>query len=364
VRTEKGLRELTADGDLVTCDGSFKPNYLRPLLNEDPGDKARVLDVVSGWLGTDEDAESLLTHIATCLSPHYTAVKYVLLLGEGRNGKSLLLKMINALFGSENVSNVTRLAISEKSPVVTGLNGKLVNIVYDGEATYLKDAGAEKTLIAGEPFPIRMLYESTPTMVQTNALFIEGLQREPKTGDKSTALQKRLVRFQFPNVYKQDHTFERLMLSEKMLGAFLSLLIDRYVREDEVAEKLALTEKSMEMQLEQMYTNSIGLQFLRHLEESDPLGAGSVVGMQMPQLCADFKSWRVRENDMTTWAEPDVAALFGPLLAQERKSVRIDGSVRKVRVVTALKEEATAFIQTLEGDEDHDAALLAAVVED
>lgn len=374
VRTEDGLMELDETGQLVTPSGDFRPNTLLPMLSTDAFEKGRVFDVISGWLNSDEEAESLLRHLATSLSPGWSAVKYVLLLGEGRNGKSLLLKMLQALFGVDNVSNVTRQAMAEQNPVVTELNGKLLNIVFDGRADYLKDSGTEKSLIAGEPVPIRKLYESSATTVQTNALFLEGLNKEPKTHDKSSALQKRLVRFQFPNVYELDHLFEKQMLSEKTLGAFLALLLDHYVREDEVAAKLAPTPKAIELQLEQLYSNSIALQFIKWVEESDPLGAPSLLGAPVADLVSRFRSWRLKENDLGTWAEPDVQALFQPLIHTERKTQRVNGAPRKVRIATAFKPEVVTFLNSLKGvDSGRDvpglgagdrAELLAAVVED
>lgn len=363
VRTPAGLRELDSEGQLTTVTGDFRPNTVLPLLNEDVAAKARVFDVIAEWVGSEEDAHSLLRHLATSLAPGWSAVKYVLLLGEGRNGKSVLLKMLQGLFGRENVSNVSRQAMSEQSPVVLDLNGKLLNLIYDGRAEYVKDSGTEKSLVAGEPVAVRRLYESTPTLVQTNALFIEGLNREPKTGDKSNALQRRLVRFQFPNVYDLNHRFEREMLDGQSLGALLSLLLDHYVTEDAVAQALRPTRHAIELQLEQMYSNSIGLQFLKNLEETDPLGAIGLLGEQMGDMVKKFQSWRVKENDLGTWADPDVQALFQPLVNTERKSVRINGTVRKVRVVTSFKQEADAFIDSLKGT-DEDAALLDALVED
>lgn len=361
VRTDDGLRELRRDGQLHDPTGQFVPNTLTPVLNTDLAAKKRVFDVISEWVDSDDEAHALLSHLATALAPGWSAVKYVLLLGEGRNGKSLLLKMLQAVFGWDNVSNVTRQQIAEQSPVVCELNGKLLNIVFDGRSEYVKDSGMEKSLIAGEVIPIRRLYESTPTPVQTNALFIEGLNREPKSTDKSLALQKRLMRFHFPNVYPLDHAFEKTMLSDNHLGAFLSVLLDHYVRENEVAEKLALTQKAMELQLEHMFINSHGLQFLKHVEETNPLGVDSVLGLTMAELTQKFQSWRLKENDISNWPEPDVIALFQPILNTERKGVRVDGKPRKVRVVSSLKDEAAAFIESLKGDtEDDDLEALVA----
>lgn len=363
VRTPAGLRELNEVGQLVDVTGKFRPNHLLPQLNEKQEDKDRIFSVICEWLDSEEDAHSLLNHLATSLAPGWSAVKYVLLLGEGRNGKGVLLKMLRGIFGAHNISSVTRQMMAESSPAVLDLNGKLLNIVFDGRADYLKDSSTEKTLVAGESVGIRKLYESTATQVETNSLFIEGLNHEPKTKDKTPALQKRLVRFQFPQVYEQDNRFQRIMLAEDSLGAFLSLLIDHYVLEDEVAKKLAPTAKAIELQLEQMHTNSLGLQYLKWHEETDQLGVIGLLGTPISNLVAAFQSWRLKENDLGSWPEPDVITLFNPLLNTERKTQRINGQPRKVRVITSFKFEATAFIESLKGGDD-DAALLDALVDD
>ena len=360
VRTGDGLRELRGDGQLHEPTGWFVPNTLAPMLNEDQVEKDRVFEVLADWLDSEEEAHALLRHLATALAPGWSAVKYVLLLGEGRNGKGLLLKMLQTVFGRDNVSSVSRQHMAEQSPVVCELNGKLLNIVFDGMAEYVKDSGTEKTLVAGEPAAIRRLYESTPTFVQTNALFVEALNHEPKSKDKSLALQKRLIRFQFPNVYALDHKFERLMLSEESLGAFMALLIEHYVHEDGVAELLAPTQKAMELQLEHMFINSAGLQFLKYVDETDPLGVDALIGATLSELASMFQSWRLKENDLSTWAEPDVVALFQPILNSERKGVRVDGKPRKVRVVSSLKPEALAFIDSLKGGIEDDLEALVA----
>lgn len=361
VRTEEGLRELRYDGQLHEPTGEFVPNTLKPMLNTDTEAKAAVLDTIAEWVDSEQEAHALLRHLATALAPGWSAVKYILLIGEGRNGKSLLLKMLQAVFGKENASSVTRQQIAEENPVVTELNGKLLNIVFDGKSEYVKDSGMEKSLIAGEPVPIRRLYESTPTMVQTNALFIEGLNGEPKSKDKSLALQKRLIRFEFPNVYAQDPIFEKKMLTGEMLGAFLALLIDHYVLEANVAKELAPTTKAMELQLEHMFINSLGLQYLKYVDTHEPTGITSLIGKTMAELASDFQSWRLKENDLSGWSEPDVTALFQPIFKTERKSVRVEGAVRKVRLVSALKPEAKAFVETLKGDDDDDTELAAVV---
>lgn len=362
IRTDSGLKLLMEDGTLDNPTGDFVPNYVKPLLNTNAEDKQFVYDTIVEWTSGKEEAESLLSHLATMLAPGWSAVKYVLLLGEGRNGKGTLIKMLSGLLGEENISHVTRQHMAENNPVVTELNGKLLNLIYDGQAEYLKDTGTEKSLVAGEPVPIRKLYESHVTIVQTNALYVEALNNEPKSKDKSPALQKRLVRFHFPNVYPLNRAFEKKMLSEKMLGAFLSLLIDHYVLEDELAYKLAPTEKAMALQLEHMFTNSIGLQFLKHFDLTSSNGINDLIGLTVEEVVGKFRAWRLTEGDSGQWAEPDVLNLFNPLFDTDRVSKRVNGKPRKVRAVKALRPEAASFIETMKEDEDGD--LLEAVVDE
>lgn len=350
------LAELRSDGALHEPSQEFCPYFIPVPVNDDPDAKAAVLATITEWLdGNPEDAESLLSHIATALAPHWSAVKYVLLIGEGRNGKSVLMKMILALLGENNVSHVTRQDMSASKSTCLDLQDRLANIVFDGPASYLKDSGPEKSLIAGETTPIRRLYSSLVTPVRTNGLFIEGLNREPKTGDKSLALQKRLVRFQFTRTYELDYRFEQHMLSEPTLGAFLALLLDHYVQQHEVHTRLKPTQSSTMLQLEQMHTNSMPFQFISWFDENDALGVEGLLREQIPDVAQKFKTWRLTEmGDITVWNDKDVEQMLLPLFTTERKSKRINGKVRKVRVITGFQSQLDQFIHYLRGEEEAD----------
>lgn len=358
VRTPQGLRELKEDGLLYPASGVFIPNTMPIMLNTDEADKLEVMKVLTEWLDSEEEAISLLRHGATALAPHWSAVKYVLLIGNGRNGKSLFLSMMRKLFGVDNCSHVTRQNMSEKGQEVLELQGKLLNIVFDGTNEYLKDSANEKSLVAGEVVGVRPLYKVAQTYVQTNGLFMEGLNKEPKTKDKSSALQARMVRFWFPNVYKLDPEFHDHMLSDRMVGALMSLLIDHYVKKTEVAVMLAPTKMSMQMQMAHMLANSMALQFIHWVDSNDPLGLESLIGEPIETMAARFKSWRLSENDLAVWPDQDVIALFRPLVTTDRKSQRIGEKVVKARIISGFTEEVQLMLEAqqeiLEEEEGED----------
>jgi phage/plasmid-associated DNA primase len=352
VKTKEGMRQLDERGKLIEHDDSFTPNYVKPLLNEDLEDKQFVFNTITEWLGGSvREADSLLNHLATCLAPGYSAVKYILLLGEGRNGKSVLLSMLTGLFGKENVSSVSRQLMAERSPTCVELNDKLLNVIFDGEMTYIKDSSMEKTLIAGEAGTVRMLYENGMTTVQTNALFIEALNQEPKARDKSSALQKRLVRFQFPNVYQQDKEFFRLMTSEQMLGALLSLLIDHYVEEKDIALKLTPTEKSLELQMDQVWVTSPVLQYLDYLLTTDPSAIAKLEagGYPVDSLLASFKPWAESQN-MQDRSDGDFLLLLKSSFDIGWKTTRVNGKPKNQKVLKGLKPETQAALELMKGD--------------
>jgi phage/plasmid-associated DNA primase len=356
IRTKNGLKVLHPDGKLYDPDGTFIPNMLKPVLNEDPDDKAELLSIITEWVGgQEEEAMALIRQLATTLAPHWSSGKYVLLIGDGRNGKSVLMTMLKDLFGKHNCSGVERQVISEGSPGMFDLTGKLLNLVFDGPAEFVKDSGKEKSIISGEPVDVRKLYANEMTTVQTNALFVEGLNQEPKSRDKSSALQARLVRFWFPNKYAEDDQFFLRMRSERMLGALLALLLDNYVTQDDKAVMLAPTAASRLLQLEHMEANSLAVQFVVHLEETEALGAEALlVDMEFEDMYQKFCSWRIKLNDLSTWDKPQVQAMFRPVVVTTRKSIRKAGKPHpvKVPVITGLKPDIQDYLNVLKEEAD------------
>ena len=365
IKTKDGLRVLTVDGTLAEPTGAFIPNLIETPLNEDPEMKRELMEVLLQWLEAESEVISLLRHMATALAPSWSSGKYVLAIGSGSNGKSLCIDMLVKLLGKHNCSSVTRQHIAADSPVQLDLNGKLLNYVMDGEATFVKDSGREKSLITGEDIGVRRLYTSTHVKVQTNALFIEGLNLEPKTSDKSAALQRRLVRFHFPNRFPADPMFAEKMMSEPMLGAFLSLLLDHFVKKNEVAVMLAPTQRSRELQLEHMEENSLALQYVLYVDDTDPLGADALIGTSMDDLCSGFTSWRLKMNDLTSWDAIGIQRLFRHVVNTELRSIRLGAGrgapVRKKRYITALSQETTELL-SMQREEADDST--TTVVED
>lgn len=287
------VAQLNGAGELVPVTGDFVANYINIPYDRQTLKADELFKTISGWLNSDEQAHSLLYHLATMLQPTFSARKYVLLIGDGYNGKGTLIKMLNALVGEQNISGVTRQQMSATSVPVAQLNGKMLNLVYDGPKDFLKDSSTEKTLIAGEPIWMEMKYENAPQKVQTNALFVEALNTEPNVSDKSPALQKRLTRFHFPNVYEDDPTFAESMATPEVLAAFMHLLLGHWVNKNEVKDKLRLTAESLDLQLQAVWNVSPMLRYLEWVAGRTPQTLQDILdgAMLVNPFIANYRTW-------------------------------------------------------------------------
>ena len=342
------VEQLKEDGTLAPATGDFVPNYLNvpyeghtPLVDE-------LFKVVCEWVGGEDNAHSLLYHIATALQPGWSAVRYVILIGSGRNGKSTLLKMVRKLFGSDNVSAVTRQMMSASSTVITSLNNKLLNIVMDGPKQFLKDSSTEKTLIAGEPLDIELKYENAPFTVQTNALFMEGLQHEPQVSDKSSALQKRLVRFRFPNEYPLNLDYEAEKLKEESLAAFLHLLLIHWVNKKEVATKLQVTADSLDLQMQAVWVMSPVLRFLEFAASRNKDFLDEILNQKMivDVFIAAYRPW-LESNGYRNMEDSYILQQLDDHFITDRKSFRINKKPTTKRYIKSVQPDTRNAINTL-----------------
>lgn len=105
----------------------------------------------------EADEQLLLQEfIGYCLMPHHELERLLLLYGEGLNGKSVTLEVIEALLGSMNVSYLSLSDLTNDDVKRAGIEGKLLNISHESG----KDVNPNvlKQLTSGERVTIKHLY--------------------------------------------------------------------------------------------------------------------------------------------------------------------------------------------------------------
>lgn len=350
VRNAQGtVSLLNGAGELVDVTGEFTANHLD--IPYQPGNPLvpECFAVIANWVGGEEQAKSLLYHLATILQPTFSARKYVLCIGEGYNGKGTLLKMLVKLFNMDNISGITRQDMAEKSPAIQEVNGKLLNLVMDGPKEFLKDSWIEKTLIAGEHVMLRLLFENWMTKVETNALFVEALNKEPVTSDKSPAIQKRLTRFYFNNVYANDPTFTDYMTSPEMLAAFLELLLQHWVTKETLADKLALTAASLDLQMEAVWELSPVIRFMEYMSTRDAefLNTVQSTKMEVATFIDAYRPW-LTENGYRNMEDDYVMNQLKNNFKMERKTIRVNNRPTSRRCIVGILPDTQNAIRLLE----------------
>jgi hypothetical protein len=95
------------------------------------------------------------------------------------------------------------------------------------------------------------------------------------------------------------------------------------------------------------------VQFLEDYDRTDPLRAEGLIGMTLPDIVEKFNKWRLKNNDISAWAQADVEDLLRPMFTSSRKSVRFqNGKIGKVRVTTGFHQEVNEFLDYIREEDE------------
>ena len=175
----------------------------------------------------DEKVECLLQMIGYTLMSHSRHEKLIMLIGNGANGKSVLLAIIEALCGSSNVAGVQPSKF-ESSFQRAHLHNKLANIVTElSEGEKLADAEL-KSITSGEPVTVEHKYQHPFNMRPYSTCWF-GTNHMPPTSDFSEALFRRAVIVTFNRTFQPHEQNPNLKDAlESELSGILNLALAAY----------------------------------------------------------------------------------------------------------------------------------------
>ncbi len=124
----------------------------------------------------------------------------LILLGEGRNGKSVLLKVISALFPRSAISFVAPHLWEKDDYRRAELAGKLLNVVSELPRADVLKGEAFKAVVAGDEMHGRRIYES-PFNFQPRAGHVFAANCLPPVDDLSRAFWERVLVITFNRVF-------------------------------------------------------------------------------------------------------------------------------------------------------------------
>ena len=150
-----------------------------------------------------EDFETVLEIMASFLIRQNIDQKAFMFLGSGENGKSVLMGVIEAILGSENVSNTALQDLVNEKVMMADLQGKIANIFPDLESEELKHTGKLKALICDEPMTVRKLYQE-PFKLNPRVKSLFSCNLFPKVNDQSHGFFRRWIIVEWLRNFEND----------------------------------------------------------------------------------------------------------------------------------------------------------------
>ena len=187
----------------------------------------RFLSFLSEILPDKSDQNTVLEMFGAVLVERLMNLEKILMLvGEGGNGKSTLLRTMIAIFGKKNCSFVSMHALENNRFSIAELDGKIANICADISNYEMKHVSAIKGLVSGDPVTAEKK-NKPPFNFENHAKFFFSCNRLPEITEESEGVYRRFRIIEFLTSFRDKpdpHLLENLTTDEEKSG-ILNLLI-------------------------------------------------------------------------------------------------------------------------------------------
>lgn len=176
------------------------------------------------WVGED-NKKILYEIIGYTLWPEYSIHRAFMLLGDGSNGKSTYLKLIEHFLGRKNVAHVSLQDLAENRFSAYQLVGKLANIFPDIPSRPLRYTGIFKALTGQDTIYIDVKHRHGFNY-ENYAKLIFSANELPRVNDMTYAFWRRWIIVEFPNKFPHTPGFlKQLLTPDEMKGLLIISLI-------------------------------------------------------------------------------------------------------------------------------------------
>lgn len=174
-----GTLKIRADGSITLCEHRKEDlfSYTLSYCYDPKATSERWGDFLNRVLPEEQSQMVLAEFIGYCLMPRHTLEKMLWLYGDGQNGKSVTLEVIEALLGSVNVSYLSLSDLTNDEVKRSGIEGKMLNISHESGKEV--NANVLKQLTSGERVLIKYLYRD-PYETRSYGKFIAAFNQLPR----------------------------------------------------------------------------------------------------------------------------------------------------------------------------------------
>lgn len=147
--------------------------------------------IVDGKFKKDQ-FETALEVSASPIIKHHIDEKAIMFLGNGDNGKSVLLEYIESMYGENNISNISLQNIADDKFMSADLDGMSANIFTDLGHNELRNTGKIKAIVSNEGIQVQRKHQQ-PFKLKPFCKLIFSCNRFPKVFDQSQGFFRRWI---------------------------------------------------------------------------------------------------------------------------------------------------------------------------
>lgn len=289
---------------------SFTPYYIDHAYNPQAAEIPEITEFLNFITNSDKDYQNLMLEMMAYIfvtDPIFIKKlsKFFILIGNGGNGKGVLVNIMQQIIGSNNYST-TPFHTFEKSTDLYNLNGKLVNFDDDMVDTPITQRviAAIKSISTADEVMIRKLY-SQGASARLITTLIGTSNHLVKSYEKSDAFKRRIMWMPMYNdlsVYKANSLFfKNLYQTEEAINYWLRLIIEAY---DRLYENSDFTKSDMVENFNEKYfiENDNTVEFARSLSIDDFINTPVAdIKREYKAFCElnDYKPLSIRNLDET-----------------------------------------------------------------
>lgn len=201
INVKNGLYNIKTNTFISHTPDIFTVNKLDCEYKEDAYDE-EVYNTIRSLACNDDNTITLLIQmLGYFLIGDCRFQKSFILLGNGRNGKSIFLEMIRNWLGDENCSSLALEDLSERFRTAE-LVGKMVNIGDDSGHNLLQNTAIFKKLVTGDSITVERKNQH-PFKYCNKAKMIFAANTLPPTTDKSEGFFRRCIIIPFNAIYRE-----------------------------------------------------------------------------------------------------------------------------------------------------------------
>jgi putative DNA primase/helicase len=162
-----------------------------------PVEEPDAIDDFFHEIVADEDVDTLYRLVAHTLYKEYIGEKAAILIGNGQNGKSMFLNLVEEFIGQFNVTHRELQDFDANGFAANNLEGKLANLATELGEQQLNDATVFKKLTGRDTLDANVKYEK-PITFENHATLMFATNEMPVFGQDNHAIWRRWVYVEFP----------------------------------------------------------------------------------------------------------------------------------------------------------------------